>query len=101
MEGTTKVKYKIDHNSRTKNRTKKTYEHKNPFQNIAHLFGPKKMFSGCIDTFERPYQSQKLKIAMIGKFIFRSSQNITQLFGQNMKTALFEGEGGMGESACR
>ena len=37
LECTTKVKYKIDHNSKTNNRTKKI-ELKNPFQNIAHLW---------------------------------------------------------------
>ena len=33
----TTVKYKIGNNSKTKNRTKKTQEYKNPIQNIAHL----------------------------------------------------------------
>ena len=36
-ECSTKVKYKIDHNSKTKNRTKKTHELKNLFQNVTHL----------------------------------------------------------------
>ena len=33
-----KVKYKIDHISKTKHRTKKAHQLINPFQNIAHLF---------------------------------------------------------------
>ena len=32
-----KLSNKIDHISKTKNNTKKTHEHKNPIQNIAHL----------------------------------------------------------------
>ena len=52
----TKVKYKIDHNSKTKNLTKKTVELKNPFQNHARRLRHFFSISDRLKTLENSEQ---------------------------------------------
>ena len=74
--------YKIDNNSKTKNRTNKTHELKNPFQNIAHLLDEKSQLNG-------PYLSDNISKTKNEKLISQLFQNIGQHFRPKNKNGSF------------
>ena len=94
------VKYKIDHISQTKNRTKKLMKLKIRFDalrifwNIFFYYWLVKTLENC--EKKKSIITQKIKIAKIEKLIFYSFHNIVQCNNvyKKMETALFQGGGG-------
>ena len=78
---------------------KKTQEHKNLFQNFAHILRQHYFFLYFVgeNTWILWTKSIIIKKIRIGKLIFYLFQNITQQYGQKNGTALFE----WGGRVCR
>ena len=96
-ECTTKVKYKIDHNSKNKKRTKKNPWTQKSVSEHCALFGTVIFFLSIFINFKIGHIS-KPKIAKTEDWIFIRFRTLRNNLDKKMKMALFKGMGG---SVCR
>ena len=82
-----KVKYKIDYNSKTKNRTKKNSKVR--FRTLHNFWDDKKSFFRVYQDDLKSTTSQKLKITKIRKLIFHSFKNFAQQLREKIENCYF------------